>query len=176
MIRADARAAMWRWREVAFAVAVVGLGLWLVGLGGWVLWPLGASLVAVGLASGLVALRRLRFLREVEAPGVVEVDEGQVGYLGPSFGGYVSLTELSELRLVRLHGLAHWRLKQADGQTLLIPIAASGADKLYDAFAVLPGVDMAAVTQALAQDSDAQTLWRRSGALAKSAPADHELS
>jgi hypothetical protein len=80
---------------------------------------------------------------------VVEVDEGQVGYLGPSFGGYVALPDLVEVRLVTLHGRRLWRLKQADGQTLLIPVDAAGANGLFDAFCSLPGMDMASLLAAL---------------------------
>jgi hypothetical protein len=79
----------------------------------------------------------------------VEVDEGQVGYLGPSFGGFVALPDLVEVRLVTMYGRRLWRLKQADGQALLIPVDAAGAERLFDAFGSLPGMDMAALLAAL---------------------------
>ena len=66
------------------------------------------------------------------APGVVEVDEGQISYLGPAFGGSISVPELVELRLLTAGGRRMWRLKQADGQALLIPVEAVGADRLFD--------------------------------------------
>ena len=103
----------------------------------------------------------MRFQRPIAAPGVVELDEGQVGYLGPSFGGYVALRELVEIRIVTLHRQQHWRLKQSDGQVLLIPVAAIGAEGLFDAYAALPGVDMSAMAAALDSPADTQVVWRR---------------
>ncbi|MBS0564140.1 MAG: hypothetical protein JSR87_06625 [Proteobacteria bacterium] len=158
-LRPEARAALARWSEGLVALAVVGFGGWLIWLGGYLLAPVGALFVLAGAGWGLTEVRRLRFQRPVAAPGLVEIDEGQVGYLGPDFGGYVALRELAEVRLIRLHGLPHWRLKQADGQALLIPHQAQGAAALFDAFAALPGADMAAFTAALDRPADTQTVW-----------------
>ncbi len=95
--------------------------------GGYLLTPLGLGLLALGAAYALLALRRARFAQGVNAPGMVEVDEAQVGYLGPEMGGYVSIADLIEIRLLTLRGRRMWRLKQSDGQALLIPVEASGA-------------------------------------------------
>lgn len=160
-LRPAAAATLSRWSEVLVALAVLAFGGWLVRLGGYLLLPLGAVILATGAGWGLIALRRLRFQRPVIAPGIVEIDEGQVGYLGPDFGGYVALRELAEVRLIRLHGLPHWRLKQLDGQALLIPHQAEGAAALFDAFAALPGADMAAFAAALDHPADTQMVWTR---------------
>jgi hypothetical protein len=174
-------------RPAIAAAACGGFGLWLMWLGGYVLFPAGALVVVAAAAWALTALRRLRFAMGVHAPGVVEVDEGQIGYLGPTFGGYVAIPDLTELRLVSLHGRRMWRLKQADGQTVLIPIDAAGAERLFDAFASLPGIDMGAVTAAIAPQrgagggrpglpvaapkaaaiADMQLIWRRQAALVR---------
>lgn len=159
-LRPGAAAFLARWREVGVALAVGLVGLWLVRLGGYLLTPLGALVLILALGWGLLALRRVRFQRPVSAPGVVEVDEGQVGYLGPTFGGYVSLRELTEISMIRLYGEKHWRLKQADGQVLLVPVAAAGAGALFDAFAALPGIDTAALSAAPDAVSDTMTVWR----------------
>ncbi len=159
-VRPEARILLNRWSEMALALSVVLAGLWLIRMGGYFLGPVGVALCALGGAWALLALRRIRFQRPVSAPGVVEVDEGQVGYLGPTFGGYVSLRELVEVRMIRLHGQPHWRLKQADGQTLLIPASATGADGLFDAFASLPGASTAAFAAAVDLRGDAQIVWR----------------
>jgi hypothetical protein len=149
VIRAEVSDAIWRWREVIAAGVLGALGLWLIWLGGFLLGPLGALVLVLAAFWGVTAWRRMRFAQEVAAPGVVEVDEGQVGYLGPSFGGYVALPDLVEVRLVTMYGRRLWRLKQADGQALLIPVDASGAERLFDAFGSLPGMDMAALLTAL---------------------------
>lgn len=150
MIRPGARAFLARWQEAGFGAGVLAAGLWVAAQGGWILLPAGGALAALGAALLLLALRRLRFAAAPATPGVVEVDEQQVGYLGPAGGGFVSLRELVELRLIARGGQRFWRLKQSDGQALLIPVDAAGADRLFDAFAALPGLESGALVAALA--------------------------
>ena len=169
MIRPAVRAHLTQWRGAAVALALAALGLWCLWLGGWLLWPLGAALLALALPLGLIALRQHRFSRATagQAAGVIELDEAQLGWFGPDGGGFVSLSELVELRLIDRGAHRFWRLKQADGQALLIPIAAKGADTLFDAFTALPGMDSGALVAALtpspaaAQDSLGPVIWRR---------------
>lgn len=163
MIRPAARATLMRWREVAAAAGTLAAGIWLFALGGWLMQALGLIVAGVALAWVVIALRRLRFARDITALGLVEVDEGQIGYFGAAqgLGGYVALRDLTEIRLLVLQGQHYWRLKQADGQALLIPVAAAGAAALYDAFATLPGIDMARLSAALDQRMAAQSLWQR---------------
>lgn len=148
-VREDLAAALTRWREVIVAGGVAALGLWLVWLGGYLLVPLGLALVALATGFGASALRRLRFATDGEAPGLVEVIEGQVSYFGPVTGGAVGLPDLVELRLLTLRGRRVWKLRQADGQTLLVPVEAQGAESLFDAFAALPGMDTGDLVAAL---------------------------
>jgi hypothetical protein len=188
MIRREVAEAARHWREVIVAGGIGGIGLWLVWLGGYLLLPLGLAVLVFAATWAVSALRRMRFRQDVMAPGVVEVDEGQVGYFGPAVGGHVALQDLVELRLVTLQGRRLWRLKQADGQALLIPVDAAGAERLFDAFGSLPGMDMAVLVAALgtpqvvgqgglpalwAGDAPAETpamqvVWRRQAALAPS--------
>ena len=163
MIRPAVAAGLARWREVAAALATALLGLWLGSRGGYLLRPLGAGVIVLGAAWGLIAFRRMRFARSIDAPGVVEVDEGQIGYFGAGqgLGGYVALRDLTEIRLLLLRGRQYWRLKGADGQAILIPTAAAGAGALYDAFASLPEIDMGRLTAALDRRVAAQGLWTR---------------
>lgn len=174
MIRPEAQAALWRWREVGVGVAVLALGLWLMRLGGYLLVPLGATVALAGLALGVLAWRRLQFVTAGAAPGVVQLDEGQISYMGPQVGGFVSLRDLVELRLISLRGRRLWRLKQADGQALLIPVEAAGAEALFDAFSSLPGLSSAALVAALAPvpgsgsralmaGGENRVIWRRAG-------------
>lgn len=148
-IRPEVAALLYRYREVIAAGIVVLLGLWLMALGGYVLLPLGLIVAGVGAALALIGFRKARFAQSVGAPGVVELDEAQVGYLAPETGGFLSLGELVEIRLLLLRGKRFWRLKQSDGQALLIPVDAQGAERLFDAFANLPGMDSAALVAAL---------------------------
>lgn len=174
IIRPEVLALAKRSTEVISALAVLSFGLWLIFLGGYLLTPIGTAIGALGTAWAILAMRRMRFAQTVDAPGLVEVDEGQIGYLGPQVGGYVSIPELTEIRLLSLRGRRVWRLKQADGQALLIPVDATGADKLYDAFASLPGMDTLALVAALearpdtgstnlALAAETITIWHRPG-------------
>jgi hypothetical protein len=175
-IREDVAALAWRWREVLAAGAGIALSLWIAAQGGYLLLPLGLALAALAAGFGVLALRRLRFRQTLGAPGMVEVDEAQISYMGPVTGGFVSLSELVELRLLTLRGRRLWRLKQADGQALLVPVDAAGSDALFDAFGNLPGMDSQALVQALdppapaagtalasADQTAMRLVWRRSG-------------
>lgn len=149
-IRPDAVAAVMRWREVGLAAIVVAVGVWIALLGGYLLLPVGAGVAALGLGLGLLAWRRMRFANAGGAPGLVEVDEGQISYFGPNAGGSVAIPDLVEVRLAFVQGRRFWRLKQADGQALLVPVEASGAERLFDAFSALPGMDTQALVAAIA--------------------------
>ena len=148
-IRPEVTALLRRYGEVLATGIVAVAGLWLMALGGYVLFPLGVLISAVGVILTVNAFRRARFAQTIAAPGVVELDEAQVGYLAPDLGGFLSLDELTEIRLLILQGKRMWRLKQADGQALLIPVDAAGADRLFDAFAALPGMDQSVLVAAL---------------------------
>ena len=174
LIRPEVTDLIWRAREVIWAGLVVALGAWLIVLGGYLLVPIGLIVGGVGLVLAVTALRRMQFEQAVAAPGLVELDEAQVGYLGPELGGFLSLHELVELRILSLRGRRLWRLKQSDGQALLIPVDAKGAERLYDAFAGLPGMDTAALVAALAPSAlpasaaltlaaETRVIWRRAG-------------
>lgn len=160
LVREEVMALARRWREVIAAGAVALSGVWLMRLGGYLLFPLGALTTGSAAVWALQTVRRLRFVQDVDAPGMVEVDEGQVGYLGPTFGGYVDLPDLVELRVIVIHGKRLWRLRSSDGQALLIPVAAAGGERLFDAFAALPGMDTQALAAAAGEGAE-RVVWRR---------------
>ncbi len=174
-IRPELRAALFRWREVIAAAAVAGVGVWLLLRGGWLLGALGAVAVVAGVGLARVAWQRLRFASDPVDPGVIDVLEGQISYLGPHGGGWIALSELEELMLVRADGTRFWRLRQADGRSLDLPVAAVGAEKLFDVFAALPGLGPDRLLRALEGSGPAeQSLWlmRRGPALTRLARAD----
>lgn len=155
-IRPELSERLFRWREVIAAIATAVIGLWaLVAGSGYAIPGAGLILLVTGAGWAVQATRRLRFLQGGEAPGIVRVTEAQIAYLGPRVGGFVGLPELAELRLLTLRGRRIWRLRQADGQMLHIPVEADGAEALFDAFAALPGMDTGTLVAALG--SDAQT-------------------
>ncbi|WP_223632192.1 hypothetical protein [Rhodobacter sp. TJ_12] len=164
MIRPELRDHITHHRETYSAAACLALSVWIGTRGGWFLAAFGLLLGAICAIWVLLAWRRSRFARPVSEPGLVDLDEGRIGYYGTGgavLGGYIALEDLVEIRLLQLHGQPVWRLKSAQGQALLVPVAAAGAEKLYDAFAALPGIDMGALSAALTSRTTAQSLWRR---------------
>jgi hypothetical protein len=173
-VRAEVAEGLYRWREVIAAGGVVALGLWFLLQLGYVLPALGLLLIVVGLGWGAVAFRRLRFHQAGEAPGIVRVTEAQVAYMGPRIGGFVGLPDLTEIRLLSYRGRRVWKLRAATGEALHIPVEAEGADALFDAFAGLPGIDMAALVAALGTEAPSDSkvialnsadrlIWSRKG-------------
>jgi hypothetical protein len=85
------------------------------------------------------------------------VTEAEIAYLGPRIGGFVGLPDLTEVRLLTHRGRRVWKLRAGSGEALHIPVEAAGADALYDAFAGLPGMDMAALLAALGTEVPADS-------------------
>ena len=87
-LRPEARAFLWRWRDVWVGLAVVGLGIWW-GLRsfGPVSW-LGYLLVAAGVVWAIAGIQRARFRQDGDGPGVVQIRERRLGYFGPLDGGF----------------------------------------------------------------------------------------
>lgn len=166
VIRRKLKASLYRWREAIAALLVMLIGLWVLSWGGWFYALLGALAALIGVALLLGAWRRLPFLRDIAAPGYVQLDEGAIRYYGARIlGGEIALRDLTQIKLMPLQGRAHWRLKSRTGEALLVPVDAAGAEVLADAFAALPGLDMAALSAALSRAGEdgfaARTLWRR---------------
>ena len=148
-VRPELAEAISQRREAIAAAALVVFGGWIASRGGLFYLPLGLALLALGAGWTILALRRLRFRQTGDAPGMVRVTEAQIAYMGPNVGGFVGLPDLAEIRLLTLRGRRIWRLRQADGSQLHIPVEAEGAEALFDAFAALPGMDTQALVAAL---------------------------
>lgn len=138
-----------RWSGVLEGGLVSLAGLWLISHPGWITLILGGSLTALGASWALLAWRRMRFAGDPSAPGLVEIDEGRLRFLHPTLGGEISLNDLADLHLLELQGRRVWRLKDLSGQAMLVPLEASGAERLFDALSALPGLNSAALVGAL---------------------------
>ncbi len=139
-VRPDLKARLWLWREpiLGGVLALCGL-LWLFTEYGLMFW-VG---LAVTLAGGLVVftgIQRLRFQVGAGGPGVVQVNERQVTYFGPTTGGAISIDALAEVTLAPGEPHNAWILTERTGLTLEIPTHASGADALFDVFSALQGI------------------------------------
>ncbi len=163
-IRPEARAAMSKWRDLLIGLALIAAGLlWLGSAHGFLVYVAGA-VTLLGAVLAFDGLRRGRFLmaRVGQGPGVVVVDEGEVTYLGPLSGGSVALAELDRLVLDPTGRPAHWVLESAGQPALHIPVNAEGADALFDAFALLPGLRTGHMLDQLnAHAPHASVIWER---------------
>jgi hypothetical protein len=166
-LRPEAAATLRRWREVIAACGVIALGLWIAASPGPIVQGFGYVLAALAVLALIPAIRRARFASGGQGPGVVQVVEGRILYMGPMTGGAVSVGDLTSLALRRDHtGNAAWILSEP-GQMLVVPVDAAGADALFDAFTTLPGLGGQRLLAAR-QGSRVgeQVLWRRASPLA----------
>ncbi|MFN3613579.1 MAG: hypothetical protein ACK4WC_03340 [Rubrimonas sp.] len=154
----DAHARLRRWRGVIWAGALAAAAVALFGRAALSGAPLPMAMLAatllVSAQLGRDGWRRAR-LTTSDGPGVVMVREGQIVYFGPDAGGAVDLDALNAV-IVEPGGV--WQLRATEAATLRIPMAATGAEALLDAFAALPGFDPGRA----APDAAAPTIvWRR---------------
>lgn len=171
-IRPEARAALWRWRELLAAALMFLIGLkWaffsfgFTAVSGW-------ALVVTSLVVAVIGAQRLRFRLGAGGPGVVQVDEGQIAYFGPLTGGAVAASELERLRLDHTARPPHWLLEQPGQPPLAIPVNAEGNEALFDVFASLPGLRTERMLAELRRGGPHQVvIWERN----PSRPAHHRL-
>ena len=115
------------------------------------------------VALAVAGVQRARFRQGTDGPGIVQIVEGRVTYFGPWSGGGASLDRLAWLELVPVRGGAGaWVLIEEDGERLEIPVDARGAERLFDVFAALPGLDTRAMLAALRPPVRERTqIWQR---------------
>lgn len=161
-IRPEARAQLWAWRELIAAVLLFGLGaraaLGNVGFLSWLGW----GVIAVSVIVAIVAAQRMRFRLGSGGPGVVQVVEGQISYFGPLTGGAVAVSELDRVTLDHTAKPAHWVLDQPEQPSLAIPVTARGAERLFDAFSALPGLQVERMLKEMHRSGTHQVvIWER---------------
>lgn len=167
MIRPEVRAQFRRWRDALIGLALISAGLWMLAQPAFLVRALGVLVALAGLALAVIGARRARFAGSAAGgPGIVDINERQIVYMAPEGGGFVALDEIASLSL-SADG-RHWLIGASDGSELAVPLAARGAEMLFDAFAALPGIDMARLTRATREGAaaHARPLWRRNAASA----------
>lgn len=162
-LRPEARAFLWRWRDVWLGLAVVSFGLWW-GLNsvGAVVW-LGWLLTAAGGIWAAAGVQRGRFRQKGDGPGVVQIRERRLAYFGPLDGGVMDVNDLTLLELdPTAHPAPVWVLTGISGQRIAIPVNAAGAEALFDIFSALPDIKTGALLDVLSHTPDARvTVWQR---------------
>jgi hypothetical protein len=159
-IRPEIRAAAFRWREALIGLLCVLLGLWWLFFARGILVYVGAVVVLAGLALVWIGAQRSRFRGPGDATGAVEVLEGQITYFGPETGGMVAVAELARVILDPSGAEPIWRLEQPGLPPLDVPVNARGADQLFDAFSMLPGLKVERMLAEMKRDTRmAVVIW-----------------
>lgn len=142
------------WREVLALGLLIIAGLWLFGRASGGLRLVGGVVALAGLFGLWPAWFLTRHRPRGQDPGLVEITERRLTYLGPVFGGDLSLDALKRVELVvgAKEGSSEarfWSLWEGGGAGLSVPASARGAELLTEALAGLPGIDLASLHRAL---------------------------
>lgn len=157
MIRPEVAASLRKWSEVLLGLGVASVGLWALQAHGSFYKGIAALIIVTGLALAVIGWRRMRFRRNGDGPGIVQVLEGQISFFGPETGGFIGQRDIVEVHL--LQSGSTWRLIDASGNDLSIPLSAGGTQALYDVFASLPGIDMPTLLAAMDAPGPDRCLW-----------------
>ncbi len=157
MIRPEVTAFVRRWSEVLTGLAISAAGLWALQARGGFYQFLALCVIVIGLALAIIGWRRLRFARNGDAPGIMQILEGQISYFGPETGGFIGIADILEVHLI--DNSQTWRLIGEQGEAVDIPVAADGARALFDIFAALPDINMPALLTALDSPDHDRCLW-----------------
>jgi hypothetical protein len=159
-VRPAAKAALWRYREALVGLCLQILGAWWALQFFGLMTYVGIGVLVLGAILTFLGLQRARFRQSGEGPGVVKLDEGRVLYMGPLSGGTVALADLTRLTYDATSTPAHWVLDHPDGAPVSIPVTATGAETLFDAFAQLPRLKTERMLQVInSKDTHAVVIW-----------------
>ncbi|MBU0644131.1 MAG: hypothetical protein KJ731_10170, partial [Alphaproteobacteria bacterium] len=88
-------------------------------------------------------------------------------YFTPYTGGQVEIDAMSSVTLIpAVKGPAHWQFDAPGQPPLLIPLDAFGADRLFDVFVTLDGIETEKMLRQIKQTPDHPVvIWRKRTAL-----------
>ncbi|WP_338050497.1 hypothetical protein [Roseovarius dicentrarchi] len=166
-MRPEAAATLKRWQGALISLGVLAIGVLIAWRSFGITFWLGGFIALAGVISLVAALQRMRFAAGAGGPGVVDIDEGAIGYFGPLGGGVVARSEMTALALDRTGKPAHWAISQPGQDDVMIPLTASGADALFDVFAALPGIRTERMLAEMHRTAPGRiVLWQKPGAKA----------
>jgi hypothetical protein len=137
-MRQDAIETLRRFSGLIIVFGVMCLGLYWILTSYGLLKIIGYPLLFIGGALGYSAIQRLRFQRNNEGQGIVHFVEGQITYFGPESGGIAAVGDITRIMLSKNGRESVWIIEQPAHPSLKIPTNAKGADRLFDAFVLLP--------------------------------------
>ncbi len=168
MFRPEALARLARWKEPILIALVLIFAIrqfWrAVTFGSWISGAVGLVLIAIVASLLYVSYLRARLRRDVTGPGIVEVDEGNITYFGPASGGEVQLDNITRIQISTLPSVSgdrNWIIWHHGG-SLVVPVAAEGADRLPEVLTALPGFRYDITLKAIESKSkEIFTIWSR---------------
>lgn len=162
-IRPEMKARLWRWREALVGTGVALFGVWVASTTIGFVSIIGSGLAIVGALLVFSGVQRARFRVGIDGAGVVQVDERQVTYFGPTDGGAVSIETLTRVELRPMLGGTHaWVLFDTAGAPLIIPTNAEHADSLFDVFGVLDKFETQKMLNALNErPAQSVVIWQK---------------
>jgi len=168
VFRPEALQTLRRWQEPAIIAVLFAFAIWLL----WRAYVQSSvisgliGLVVVGVVGSLlyVAYLRARLRRAVAGPGIVEVREREITYFAPENGGSVELDDIRRIQISTRPsdtGNRNWILWSAGG-SLVIPVAADGAEAMIETFAALPHLGYEKILRAMEADTaEIFTIWEK---------------
>lgn len=162
-LRPQARATLWRWRETIAGAGLVALGLWWTFASFGIVRALGVVLTIGAVILVIAGVQRARFRIGGDGPGIVQVAERRLAYMGPLNGGQMDIADLIRLELdPTAYPSATWVLTEIGGGHLSIPVNAQNADALFDLFSSLRGIQTPALLAALSDAPATRvTVWEK---------------
>lgn len=165
-LRPELAASFRRWREVIAGAALLVAALWLLH-SGWtradtIRQGLGVLVAIAGAAVVAGGWWRARLAPGGTDPGIVQVTEGRIVYMGPHDGGLAALDAITRIDIRTLpDGRAVWVIHQQANPPLIVPLRAAGAEALFDRFAALPGLSPARLARIMRNPRPGRTvIWR----------------
>ncbi len=166
-LRPELRDALMKYRDVLIGLALAVVGAWWSATAHGAVAFIGYAAVGLGIVLMIGGWQRMRFHSEGQGPGVIQIVERRLAYLGPLTGGVMEMDDAVSLALEPQSLPApHWIITDAAGKVLEIPVNAEGSDALFDLFAALPGMRTEVMLAALdAPPPERQVIWQRTATL-----------
>lgn len=162
-LRPEARKLVWRLREVIAATVLTAAMMWWAASSFGVMRWIVLTFAFLAFVCVLAALQRARFISGGAGAGLVEVDEGVVSYLTAMTGGQVEISEITSVMLLpALKGPAQWQIEAPGQPPLLIPVDAVDAEKLFDVFVSLDGIETEKMLRQIKETPDVPVvIWHK---------------
>ncbi|QDC07827.1 hypothetical protein FHY55_00560 [Oceanicola sp. D3] len=143
LIRPEARAHLYRWRECIAGAVIMVVGVWLGLRTSGLVWWFAIAMITVGGLGFYAGMQRALIRPRSGGQGLIELDEGSLRYLTGAGGAVISLPDVVRIEIETtgegpMVDDLFWLWVTPEG-TARIPASAAGSEKMVDALAAFPG-------------------------------------